>query len=143
MSSDPTLNHEAVKAYRDQFRFCPKIGFREDIISTVKDMDLWKTILANWGYFKGEKWIKHNPLNVKGMMSEYERRATNERNGQARTSQRNVERVSALQTGTARVPERSDGRMLHLREGTGLFLRRGSETLEETLTKALRTNNRS
>lgn len=140
MSSDPTLNHEAVKAYRDQFKFCPKIGFREDIISTVQDMTLWKTILSNWGYWKDGKWIKHNPLNVKGMMSEYERRAKHTNRSNAAVGN---QRVSENQVSASGLPERSHRGMSNVRQGTRIQFRRSSETLEEVLTKALRSHNQS
>jgi hypothetical protein len=62
-----------VKLYRDTFLFCPNQGFRKDIAVTVENLDLWKVVLRNWGYWKDGKWKKFNPLNVKGLLSEYER----------------------------------------------------------------------
>ena len=110
--SDKTLEHEAVKAYRQQFKLCPKIGFREDIIATVTDLDLWKSVLATWGYWKEDKWIKFSPLNVKGMMAEYERRARQSNKSDAAVS---VQREGISQRGTARVSEWWHGNLLRVR----------------------------
>jgi hypothetical protein len=132
---DETLSHEAVKLYRDTFRMCPKAGFRRDIISTVEDLELWKSILTTWGYSKDGKWIKFSPLNVKGMLSEYERRART--NTELREPSRSAEGV---QVG---VPRRGDGDLLPLRKDSGVFSRSGGESLEEILTFALRSQNRS
>jgi hypothetical protein len=140
MSADQTLNHEAVKAYRDHFRFCPKIGLREDIISTVSNLDLWKTVITSWGYLKAGKWVKYSPLNVKGMLSEYERRANASKRSDAVAGN---QRTTQAQVGPAGISERSNGRVLPMREGTGIHLRRGSRSLEEILTQALRQNDRS
>jgi hypothetical protein len=70
---DPNLDNPAVKFYRDTFKFCPNRGFRKDIVVTVENQELWKQVLTNWGYWKDGKWKKFSPLNVKGMLSEYER----------------------------------------------------------------------
>jgi hypothetical protein len=135
------LDHEAVKLYRDVFKFCPKLGFRMDIVKTVKDFDLWKNVLTNWGYEKEGKWIKFNPLNVKGMVQEYERRATDERK---RTyGSVSGERGSLRQGGETRIPQRRDGHLLRVQEGTRVHARSGGQTLDEVLTGALRANNRS
>ena len=128
------LNHEAVKAYRDQFRFCPSSYRRREIVVTVKDLDLWKEVLANWGYWKEGKWIKFNPLNVNGMIQEYERQA------------RNTNRISKPRTGgensQAGVSERRERDLLRLREGTNLHVRGVRKTLAEIVTAALREEDR-
>lgn len=72
--TDPNINHPAVVLYRQTFRLCPNWGFRKDIAVTVKDLDLWKSVITNWYYENNRKRIRFNPLNVKGMLSEYERR---------------------------------------------------------------------
>lgn len=76
-SSDPTMEHEAVKFYRDTFRKCPNYGFRKDIIATVSDLELWKNILTNWRYYDHikRKWVKRNPMDVKAMLRDYELRS--------------------------------------------------------------------
>lgn len=68
------MDNAAVKAYRDEFKFCPNRGFRSDIAVTVQDLDLWKIIIRDWWYIdnKGRK-RKKNPLGVKAMLDDYER----------------------------------------------------------------------
>lgn len=68
------MNNPAVKAYRDEFKFCPNRGFRSDIAITVQDLDLWKIVIRDWWYVdaKGRK-KKKNPLGVKAMLDDYER----------------------------------------------------------------------
>ncbi len=71
-SSDPTLNHPAVKAYRDVFRLCPNAGFRKDIIVTVdhfNNLELFKKVVTQW------KKEKRHPFRIGGLLSEYERQA--------------------------------------------------------------------
>ena len=131
---DPTLNHEAVLLYREVFRLCPSRGRRNDIISTVKDLSLWKTILAEW---KERKW---NPLKIGWLLSEYERR---EKSGQRSTgtSERLNQRVREVEAVPIRIPERRQGQVPGMREGAGVRFQSNSETLEEVLTKALRKSN--
>ena len=64
---------EAVTAYRDQFGLNCSKGRKADIDATVADLELWRKVLASWGYQNGDKWIKFNPLNIGHMLSEYER----------------------------------------------------------------------
>lgn len=64
---------EAVTAYRQQFGLNCSRGRKQDIDATVTDLELWRKVLAAWGYQKGDKWIKFNPLNIGHMLSEYER----------------------------------------------------------------------
>lgn len=68
------MDNLAVKAYRDEFKFCPSVGFRRDIAITVQDLDLWKIVIRDWWYMdtKGRK-KKKNPLGVKAMLDDYER----------------------------------------------------------------------
>lgn len=132
MSSDPNLNHEAVRIYREMFLLCPNAGRRKDIVSTVEDIELWKTILSEW---KTQKW---NPLKVNWMLSEYERR---EQGAAVVSGRRSDQRTSAAQVGEVGFPKWSNGRMRDVREGTRVRLRASGETLEEVLTKALRQNN--
>lgn len=75
---DPNCYNEAVIAYRDRFELMPNRGFRQDIAVTVKtyeDLMTWQKLLANWGYTDRQtgKWIRKNPLNVKGMLDEFDR----------------------------------------------------------------------
>lgn len=137
--ADPNLENAAVNMYRDVFKFCPNRGTRNDIAVTVTDLDLWKDVLNTWGYWKAGKWIKFNPLSTRKMLSEYERR---KQNGTISTSQQHVERISAPEVSPPRVPERSDRGMRDVREGTGVHVRSSGFSLEETLTKALRENDR-
>lgn len=139
MSRDPNLDHEAVKAYRDHFRFCPNAGTRKDIVVTVTDLDLWKDVLNNWGYTnKKGKWIKFNPLNARRMLSEYERRAAKQPERSNGTTERTCQRKGGEDFSEVGLSERRYRGMRDVREGTGVRLRAGSETLEEILTKALR-----
>jgi hypothetical protein len=138
--SDETLNHPAVKMYRDIFKFCPNLGFRKEIILTVTDLDLWKSILSTWGFSKDGKWKSHNPLNVKGLMSEYERRAAKhtERSNATDRSKRD-----SLPNGSeARVSEWRNGNLSRLRQGTRVHNGADSKTLDEILTGALRAKDR-
>ena len=64
---------EAVKAWRDRFKLNCSRGRKYDIDVTVTDLDLWRYVLNNWGYWKGGKWIKFNPLATGQQLSEYER----------------------------------------------------------------------
>lgn len=45
---DPNLDHEAVKLARDALKFCPSRYWREAIVVTVKDIELWKRVLKEW-----------------------------------------------------------------------------------------------
>lgn len=63
----------AVTIWRDQMRYNLSKGRKADIDATVTDLELWKFVLANWGYFKKGKWVKFNPLAVGHQLSEYER----------------------------------------------------------------------
>lgn len=139
--NDPNMDHEAVKLYRDTFRFCPNQGTRKDIAVTVTDLDLWKDVLNTWGYSKGGKWIKFNPLSARKMLSEYERRAAKQSERCTEAAQRSGERISGPQDSQAGLSERGDWRMRDLREREGVRLRAGGQTLEEIVTKALRQNN--
>ncbi len=76
--SDPNMYHEAVLAYREQFDLTPNKGFRQDIAVTVKSYDdllIWQDLLAHWGYEKGGKWHKRNPLDIKGLLTCFEFKA--------------------------------------------------------------------
>jgi len=97
------LDHIAVKAYRDKFKFCPNRGLRADIIATVKDQILWLKILNSWKYQTESGRVRSkNPLAVKAMLNEYEIQ---------------VEKVNAIQQKVSRVycekslPVRSVGRV--------------------------------
>lgn len=119
---DETLDHDAVKLYRNTFKLTPCHGFRKDIIATVKSLSLWKEVLDNWGYIKGGKWIKQNPLNVKGMMNEYERRSNATNRNQS---------ADVGETGAAGLPVRRHRDLLPVREGTRVHPRTDGETLRE------------
>ena len=81
---DPLMTHPAVLAYRDAMNFCPNSGFRRDIAATVRDLDLWKDLLANWRYKVKGKWKGKNPLAIKDMLTTYEQRME-DRNGAGKT----------------------------------------------------------
>ena len=70
-------DHAAVKLYRDTFQFNCNAGYRHDIEVTVgnepDDLALWRLVLENWGYWKNGKWKRKNKLDIKAMLSEYER----------------------------------------------------------------------
>ncbi len=134
MSSDPNLNHEAVRFYRDTFRLCPNFGRRKDIVSTVDDVDLWKTLLTEW---KEQKW---NPLRVNWMLSEYERRAAKQCERSANGNGRTNQRVDEKEAMPLRVSRRRQGHLPDLQEGADLRFRGNSKTLEEIVTEALRQN---
>ena len=140
---DPNLNHEAVKLYRDIFKFCPNRGTRNDIAVTVTDLDLWKDVLRNWGYWKDEKWIKFNPLNARRMLSEYERRAAKLPNRSANKSERTDQRASETEAVSPRVSEWRSSNLSCVQEDSGVRFRASSKTLEEIVTEALRTHDRS
>jgi len=75
--SDPNMLHEAVLAYREQFNLTPNRGYRRDIAVTIQtygDLCLWQNVIERWGYFKGSKWVKRNPLDIKGMLTVFEAR---------------------------------------------------------------------
>ena len=137
MSSE-YLDHPAVKAYRDAFKFCPNLGFRKEIVQTVTDLDLWKSILSTWGFAKDGKWKAHNPLNVKGMMQEYERRAsqhTKRSDGPAggihsepRPDEKDV---------SVRLPERRDSYLSRVPEAERHNPRRSDRNFDELLAEAL------
>jgi len=79
--NDPNLDHEAVRIYRETFHLTPNFGYRKDIVVTVdhyNDLETWKRVIENW---KRPHWDKKtqrnrywNPLNISGMLQEYERR---------------------------------------------------------------------
>lgn len=69
-----TTDSEAVKAWRDHFRLNCSPGRKQDIDLTVTDLALWRDVLRSWGYHRGGKWIKFNPLAIGHQLSEYERR---------------------------------------------------------------------
>lgn len=129
MSSDSNLNHEAVKFYRDTFRLCPNRGRREDIISTVTNTELWKTVLTEW---KEQKW---NPLKIGWMLSEYERRLSG--GGPTGERERPAESVQAG------LSQRRSSDLPRLPENPRVRFRAGRETLAEVVTKALQQNYRS
>jgi hypothetical protein len=64
---------EAVKMYRDRFKLNCSVGRKYDIDATVTDLDLWEYVLNSWGYYKNGKWRNFSPLNLSGLLSEYER----------------------------------------------------------------------
>lgn len=64
---------EAVKIWRDKFKYNLSPGRKKDIDLTIQDLELWKHVLDNWGYYKEGMWIKFNPFAVGHQLSEYER----------------------------------------------------------------------
>ena len=139
---DPNLNHEAVKLYRDTFKFCPNKGTRNDIAITVTDLDLWKDVLTNWGYEKDGKWIKFNPLNARRMLSEYERRAAKQPRRSNGTNERISERECPTEDLQIRVSKWRQSHLSCVPENEGVRFRASSKTLEEIVTEALWKANR-
>lgn len=112
---------ESVKIWRDTFKLNLRIGFREDIISTVTDLELWKSLLAEW---KEKKW---NPLSVKEQLSEYERR----------THSKLHQRISIQESLHTRLPERRDFDLPDVQQRKGIELRASGNALDEILAQAL------
>lgn len=127
---------EAIKLWRDTFKLNLNHGFRQDILSTVTDLELWEAVLTEW---KEQKW---NPLKIGWLLSEYERReksgercnAANGRTGERKRSQENLQ---------ARVSEWRASNLSCVPENEGVRFRASSKTLEEIVAEALRQNNRS
>ena len=74
---DDTLNHPAVKAYRDAMRLGLNLSMRLKVIEVVgEDLELWQQVLDGWWYWKHGSKRRRNPLDISGMLSEleYERR---------------------------------------------------------------------
>lgn len=69
----PYKDSPAVKLWRDKFKYNLPPGRRYDIEVTVRNLDLWKYVLDNWGYMKNGKWKSFNPFSVGKQLSEYER----------------------------------------------------------------------
>lgn len=127
---------EAIKIWRDVFKLNLKPGFKRDVLSTVTDLELWKTILIEW---KKKKW---NPFKINWMLSEYERRekpgersnAANERAGERKRVEEDLQ---------AGVSKWRSGNLSCMPQDTGVRFRASSKTLEEIVTEALRTAHRS
>jgi hypothetical protein len=90
----------AVKLYRDKFHKTPNCGLRKDIIATVKDLELWLSILNGWKYQKENRWIGKNPLAVKAMLDEYDFKVR-ERDAIQQNGSR-VHREESVPAGTSR-----------------------------------------
>ena len=133
---DETLTHVAVKAYRDQFKFCPNQGTRKDIVATVTDLELWQEVLTSWGYWKEGKWIKFNPLSVRKMLSEYERRAKHSQRSNAAPRDANQPRGNEKDL-HARLSQRRDVDVLRVPEDTRSDLRRSNRSLDEIMAQVL------
>lgn len=132
MSADPNLSNEAVQFYRDTFRLCPNAGRRQDIISTVTDIELWKTVLTEW---KAQKW---NPLKINWMLSEYERRAKQPQRSPGSAQQPGERRPSEkdLPVGLSRgrnpeVPSVPIGKRIDVRASRGTLARIVATALQE------------
>lgn len=135
MSSEP----DSVKLWRDTFKLNLRIGFREDIIATVTDLKLWKEVLENWGYWKDGKWIKFSPLNVKGMLSEYELRTTSAARRANAAVGPSGQREGYAKHGQAGIPERSNSQVLEVPRRMESNFRTGRRTLAEIVSQALRS----
>jgi len=61
------MDSEPVKLWRDFARLNLSASWKADVDKTVKDLSLWKSILAQW------KREKRHP-GIKGLLVEYERR---------------------------------------------------------------------
>lgn len=127
--------HEAIKAWRDTFKLNLKLGFKQDILLTVINLESWKALLSEW---KAKKW---NPLSIKEQLSEYERRESQTKRSDAALRPGKSEDCTTISQ--AGIPERLDRGVSCVREGPGLHARRDNQTLEEVLTNALRQTNRA
>ena len=125
---------EAIKIWRDTFKLNLKVGFKHDIEVTVLNLDLWKSLLTEW---KEKKW---NPLNIKVILNEYERRESQTKRTDATHRHQSQDCPTISPT---RLPERVHRGMQGVREGEGFHFRRDSQTLEEVLTSALRKTHRA
>lgn len=128
MSNEP----DSVKAWRDTFKLNLNVGFKHDITVTITDLASWVALLNEW---KEKKW---NPLNVKGQLSEYERRATKQPQRSNASNGQPCERRSDAQTGEAGIPERSHFDLPSLPNTARSGFRRSSPTLEEVVAQAVR-----
>jgi len=122
---------EAIKIWRDTFKLNLKVGFKHDIEVTVLNLDLWKSLLTEW---KEKKW---NPLNVKGMISEYERRESKSKRTNV-TPKRESQSEAVRNANSTGVPKRRHWNLPGVQQATGVHGGGGSETLEEIVTRALR-----
>jgi hypothetical protein len=113
------MDSPAIKLYRDTFRLNLNHGFRKDVELTVTDLDLWQEVLTNWRYLKDGKWKPKNPLNIKGLLSEYEYRSNANHRHQSRTG---------AETGAAGISTGRARHLLQVREGARLHLRPDSPT---------------
>ena|SRR5215831_14393215 len=75
--------HPAVDLWRRKFKLNLSQSWKRDVICTVKDLDLWKSILDNWFWIdaKGKKRTKHP--GIKGLLTEYERLEADKRDAEA------------------------------------------------------------
>ena len=137
MSTDPNLSHEAVMFYRETFRLCPNFGRRKDIVSTVEDLDLWKSVVNEW---KAQKW---NPLKVNWMLSDYERRAAQLPKRSTGTVQQPRERITEKEAVSTGVSEWRSSNLSCVPENEGVRFRANSKTLSQIVAEALRQNDRS
>ncbi len=62
---DPRLDHHAIISFREEYHRHVPIAWREEVVTTVKDAELWKFIIHDWN---GRGW---NPTNIKGMLDVY------------------------------------------------------------------------
>jgi len=65
--SDPTLENEAVKVYRDIVKLTPSLILREEIARKVRDVDRWRLLVADW--CNHPNW---NPRSIAKMLAKYE-----------------------------------------------------------------------
>ena len=137
MSTDPNLSHEAVMFYRETFRLCPNFGRRKDIVYTVEDLDLWKSVVNEW---KAQKW---NPLKVNWMLSDYERRAAQLPKRSTGTVQQPRERITEKEAVSLGVSEWRSSNLSCVPENEGVRFRANSKTLSQIVAEALRQNDRS
>ena len=129
----------AVKAYRDQFKLNCSEGRRKDIDATVTNLDLWKSVLENWGYIKNGKWIKFSPLSVGKMLAEYERR---EKQSKRPNDSAGIQRQGLSERSEAGVSKWGDRSLHHVREAAGVHDGANYKTLDEVIAGALRQKDR-
>ncbi len=107
---DPNMLHEAVLAYREQFNLTPNRGYRRDIavtIQTYDDLLLWQNVIARWGYLKGEKWVKRNPLDIKGMLTVFEMRVREKKQQDENSKSRSKSAEHSGESGAKGLSKRS------------------------------------
>lgn len=123
------MDCESVRLWREKFKLNLSSSWKADVEKTITDIDLWKSILAGWFYWKDGKKVTKHP-GIKGLLTEYERQkfdrqlqAGNQRDNEASAlSARSGEGISSGRSGVlSSVP--SEAERLYFRVGD--VVRRG------------------